>query len=77
MTRKAFCRRFVGLLSIGLLSIGPSKAFSSSRQNGQELTGSRKNIFHSPLKVKDRQHLKGLVSYEERDEKRESELKHP
>lgn len=42
MTRKAFCYRFVGLLSIGLLSIGPSKAFSSTSQNGQELTGSLK-----------------------------------
>lgn len=59
MTRKAFCHRFVGLLSIGLHSIGSSKAFSSSRQNGQDLTGPRKDIFHSGLKVKDSNIEKG------------------
>lgn len=59
MTRKAFCYRFVGLLSIGLLSIGPSKAFSSSRQIGQELTESRKTFSIQQLEVKDRRCLKG------------------
>lgn len=56
MTRKAFCHRFVGVLSIW-----PSGAFSSSRPNGQGLSESRlqkkkKNIFHLALRLEWEKH---------------------
>lgn len=62
-------------LSIALLSIGPSKAFSSTRQNGQELTGSlkkREKDFAFNVEGEGQATLKGIVSAE-RDRR---ELKH-